>query len=157
MELSTTVKDDLNFARRGNESTCISVSIWNTLLFPPTSDLIYRMKWQTDVCIPNTRSPTILKTSSPEFWKHLSLFCRKIRLIFENPHFLSIQDLSNICLCFCQQWVSDVCTVCSSSKQSAAVAEVKPNTKHSSYQRIPCNSITNFGCQQIWLSWSGEV
>ena len=30
---------------------------------PPTSDLIYRMKWQTDVCIPNTRSPTILKTS----------------------------------------------------------------------------------------------
>ena len=78
----------LNFARRGNESTYISVSICDTFLFPPTADLIYRMKWQTDVCIPNTRSPTILKTSSPEFWKHLSLFCRKIRLIFENPHFL---------------------------------------------------------------------
>ena len=60
---SSTVKDDLNFARRGKESTYISVSIWNTLLFPPTSDLIYRMKWQTDVCIPNTGSPTILKTS----------------------------------------------------------------------------------------------
>ena len=60
---SSTVKDDLDFARRGKESTYISVSIWNTLLFPPTSDLIYRMKWQTDVCIPNTRSPTILKTS----------------------------------------------------------------------------------------------
>ena len=38
------VKDDLNFARRGKEFTYISVSIWNTLLFPLTSDLIYRMK-----------------------------------------------------------------------------------------------------------------
>ena len=82
----------LNFARRGNESTYISVSIWNTLLFPPTSDLIYRMKWQTDVCIPDTRSPTILKTSlSSWIMKTVAYFAATYGRSFETSHFVLMQ------------------------------------------------------------------